>query len=191
MSCRNIIILLASSLILLLVPLTVTAASESNVYEKYEKNTEHENNETVEINKPGSTSILPYALKFISSFLLIIALLYFVLKFLSKRGNLAGRGGAFHGIGGHPLGNNRSVQLLMIGDTLYILGVGASIQLIRMIPPGEEQSRLLESAAIKPDEAVLDWGSKLKQTSYEKWKELLVKQLKEGNPRSGQENEHK
>lgn len=188
MSWRKTIILLAAGLLFLLVPLQAAAASGDSVYEKYEKKSKNENNESVQINEPVNTSVLPYAIKFIGSFLLIIALLYMVLKYLSKRTNPQNRGGLFHGIGGHPLGNNRSVQLLMVGDTLYILGVGESINLLRMVPPGEEQKQLLEMVAEKQGDPIADWGAKLKKTSQEKWNELLLKQLKDGKPKSGKEN---
>nr|WP_256988841.1 flagellar biosynthetic protein FliO [Bacillus sp. EB106-08-02-XG196] len=88
-------------------------------------------------------------------------------------------GGPFHALGGHSLGNNRSLQIVMIGDTLYLLGVGEDVNLIRTIPPGDEQRRLLESVAEKPIDTVTKWGAHLKKTSQEKWDELLLKQLKE------------
>ncbi|WP_172797548.1 flagellar biosynthetic protein FliO [Bacillus sp. FJAT-27445] len=188
MSWRNAIVILAAALLFILVPLNEAAAKEKSIYEKLEQKSENENNETVEINEPVQTSVLPYALKFIGSFLLIIALLYLVLRYLSKKTNPYNRGGLFHGIGGHSLGNNRSVQLLMVGDTLYILGVGESINLLRMVPPGEEQTRLLEMVAEKQGDPIADWGAKLKKTSQEKWNELLLKQLKDGKPKSGEEN---
>lgn len=188
MSWRKTILFLAAGLLFFIAPLQAAAASSDNVYEKYEKKSKNENNESVQINKPAETSVLPYALKFISSFLLIIALLYLVLRYLSKKANPQNRGGLFHGIGGHSLGNNRSVQLLMVGDTLYILGVGESINLLRVVPPGEEQTRLLEMVAEKQGDPIADWGAKLKKTSQDKWNELLLKQLKDGKPKSGKEN---
>ncbi|WP_181884571.1 flagellar biosynthetic protein FliO [Neobacillus piezotolerans] len=191
MSWRKTILLLAAGLLFLLVPLSQASAKEKSIYDVLEKKSNDENNESVQINEPEETSVLPYALKFIFSFLLIIALLYFVLRYLSKKTNQFNQGGPFHGIGGHSLGNNRSVQLLMVGDTLYILGVGESINLLRMVPPGEEQKRLLEMVAEKQGDPIADWGAKLKKTSQEKWNELLLKQLKDGKPNSGKGNGEK
>ncbi|WP_197277466.1 flagellar biosynthetic protein FliO [Bacillus sp. FJAT-27245] len=188
MSWRKTILLLAASLLFVLVPLNQASAKEKSIYDVLEKKSKNENNESVQINEPEDTSVLPYAIKFIFSFLLIIGLLYAVLRYLSKKGNPLNKGGLFHGIGGHSLGNNRSVQLLMVGDTLYILGVGESINLLRMVPPGEEQTRLLEMVAEKQGDPIADWGAKLKKTSQEKWNELLLKQLKDGKPKSGKEN---
>ncbi|RDU35889.1 hypothetical protein DRW41_14940 [Neobacillus piezotolerans] len=190
-SWRKTILLLAAGLLFLLVPLSQASAKEKSIYDVLEKKSNDENNESVQINEPEETSVLPYALKFIFSFLLIIALLYFVLRYLSKKTNQFNQGGPFHGIGGHSLGNNRSVQLLMVGDTLYILGVGESINLLRMVPPGEEQKRLLEMVAEKQGDPIADWGAKLKKTSQEKWNELLLKQLKDGKPNSGKGNGEK
>ena len=41
------------------------------------------------------------------------------------------------------LGNNRSVQVILVGQTIYIVGVGEDVNLIRAIPQGEEYQHLL------------------------------------------------
>ncbi|AZU64165.1 flagellar biosynthetic protein FliO [Neobacillus mesonae] len=167
------------SLLVSILPLSSVQAKEGTVYEQYEKKTpagEKTSDQNHDLQNP---SIVPYAFKFIGSFLLILILLFIVLKYLSKKTGMNGRGGPFHALGGHSLGKNRSLQMVMIGDTLYILGIGEEVNLIRTIPPGEEQRKLLETMAEKPLDTVSKWSSQLKKSSQEKWDELLLKKLKE------------
>lgn len=171
--------ILTISLLVSLLPLSVAKAKEGTVYEQFEKDSPADQSETKVNPEPAKASVVPYALKFIGSFLLILLLLFIVLKYLSKKTKMYAGGGPFHALGGHSLGNNRSLQMVMMGDTLYLLGVGEDVNLIRTIPPGEEQRRLLESVAEKPIDTVTKWGAQLKKTSQEKWDELLLKQLKE------------
>ncbi|WP_419955456.1 flagellar biosynthetic protein FliO [Neobacillus niacini] len=180
--------ILTISLLVSLFPLSVAEAKEGTVYEQFEKETPVNQTETKASPEPVKASVIPYALKFIGSFLLILLLLFIVLKYLSKKTKMYAGGGPFHAIGGHSLGNNRSIQMVMVGDTLYLLGVGEDVNLIRTIPPGEEQRRLLESLADKPIDSVTKWGSQLKKTSQEKWDEFLLKQLKEAKSDSHQPN---
>lgn len=179
--------ILTISLLVSLLPQTVAKAKEGTVYEQFEKESPADQSETKANPEPAKASVVPYALKFIGSFLLILFLLFIVLKYLSKKTKMYSGGGPFHALGGHSLGNNRSLQMVMVGDTLYLLGVGEDVNLIRTIPPGEEQRRLLESAAEKPIDTVTKWGSGLKKTSQEKWDELLLKQLKEVKSDSDQQ----
>lgn len=171
--------ILTISLVVSLFPLSVAEAKDGTVYEQFEKESQADQSEPIANPERAKVSVVPYALKFIGSFLLILLLLFIVLKYLSKKTKMYAGGGPFLAIGGHSLGNNRSLQMVMVGDTLYLLGVGEDVNLIRTIPPGEEQRRLLESLADKPIDSVTKWGTQLKKTSQEKWDEFLLKQLKE------------
>jgi flagellar protein FliO/FliZ len=171
--------ILTIGLLFSLLPLSVVEAKEGTVYEQFEKESPANQSETKAEPEPAKASVIPYALKFIGSFLLILLLLFIVLKYLSKKTKNYSGGGPFHALGGHSLGNNRSLQMVMAGDTLYLLGVGEDVNLIRTIPQGEEQRKLLESVGEKPIDSVTKWGAQLKKTSQEKWDEFLLKQLKE------------
>ncbi len=169
--------------------------AEGTVYDQFQKDSEPDNKQETEAAELPEVSVFPYILKLIGSFLLIIALLFLVQKYVIQKKRTYHGGGPFYGIAGHPLGNNRSMQLVMIGDTLYILGVGENVNLIRTIPPGEEQKLLIEAvaAAETPVDVVSNWGSQLiKKTSQkkwqwplfqkspeEKWKDVFLQQLKE------------
>ena len=83
---------------------------------------------------------------------------------------------------GYSLGNNRSLQLVMIGKTLYILGIGNDVQLLRTIEPGEEQDLLLQSLAEETErkQTVRLFSFKKKQSNQpsEDWEQILNSQIK-------------
>ncbi|MCM3693283.1 flagellar biosynthetic protein FliO [Neobacillus niacini] len=177
------LVLLAVCLLVFVSPLSQAHAAEDNVYNTFQKKSDDQpadgDADSPLTAAPKSSTGL-YLLQFFGSFILIIGLLYFVLRFVSKK---AKQGvGVFHALGGHSFGNNRSMQMVMVGDTLYILGVGDDVNLIRAIPPGDEQTSILETVAVKP----LDFAGKSKwttgifkrKTAQEKFDEHLFQQLK-------------
>jgi flagellar protein FliO/FliZ len=173
------ILFLTACVVLFLSPLNIVVAKEGTVYEQYQKDSQQQTELADKSVEDTKVSIVPYLFKFIGSFILIIVLLYFVLKYLSKKTKMYQTGGPIHALGGHSLGQNRSLQIVMIGETLYIVGVGEDVNLIRTIPPGEEQTKILESMAVKPADPVADFGSQFKKTTQEKWENLFQNQLKE------------
>lgn len=89
-------------------------------------------------------------LQVIFSLALIVVLIYLLIRFLAKRqiGGL-NQNGPIKVVSAMPLANGKSVQVVMIGDSLYILGVGEDIKLLRHIPAGEEADLVLADAEIK------------------------------------------
>lgn len=122
----------------------------------------------------ASSSIFPLLLKFIFSFILIIALLFVLLRFLSKRNRLLQSNGPVISLGSTMLGNNRSLQVLLIGQTIYIVGVGETVSLIRTISHGEEYQHLLESFENQPEGFSPTWD--LKETG-KIWSSIFQKQM--------------
>jgi flagellar protein FliO/FliZ len=147
-------------------------------------------------NLPGShfSSGWTLLLQVIFSLGLVILLIYLLLRFLSKR-SFAGwnQSGPIKVISAAQLGNGKSVQIVMIGDSLYILGVGEEVQLLRHIPAGEEMDLLLADAEIKAANGMFgNWISMLRgkreqeelsvqQNMAGTFEELLEKQWSEVN----------
>jgi flagellar protein FliO/FliZ len=107
-----------------------------------------------------SPSLFPLFIKFIVSFVLVIGLLIVVLRFLSKRGLVMQSNGPVLPLGGHVLGNNRSLQVVLIGQTIYIIGVGETVTLIRSISQGEEYQHLLEGYENQAEAQPSKWLTK-------------------------------
>ncbi|MDN4494255.1 flagellar biosynthetic protein FliO [Ureibacillus aquaedulcis] len=83
-------------------------------------------------------------MKMLFSLVFVLALLLFVLKFLNKKSANYQQNSMVRNIGGISVGAQKSVQLLHIGDKLYIVGVGDEVQLIKEINDPEEVEQLLE-----------------------------------------------
>ena len=73
----------------------------------------------------------------------VVGLLYFVLKFVNKKGRLFKRTQLIENLGGTTLGANRSVQLIKVGNRLFIVGVGENIQLLKEIEEEQEYEQII------------------------------------------------
>lgn len=91
-------------------------------------------------------------LKMIFATLFVIALLYIVLKLVTKKGTIRNKSGTLVSLGGLTVGNNRSVQLIKIGERLLVVGVGENIQLLTEIEKGQEFDQIITNYNQKLDE---------------------------------------
>ena len=112
-------------------------------------------------------------MKMLFSLIFVLALLIIVLKFLNKKSAGYQQNSVVRNIGGISVGAQKSVQMLHIGDKLYIVGVGDDVQLIKEIDNPEEIERLLEiynekqSFAVSTTPYILDLVKKLRGTKTE------------------------
>ncbi len=116
-------------------------------------------------------------MKMLFSLIFVLALLIWVLKFLNKKSANYQQNSVVRNIGGISVGAQKSVQLLHIGDKLYIVGVGEDVQLIKEIDDAEEVERLLE---IYNEKQTIEGGT----TPYIL---ELVKNLKRSKSQDGKE----
>ncbi|RIX51814.1 flagellar protein [Paenibacillus nanensis] len=71
---------------------------------------------------------------------IVIVLIVFALRWLSRRNQLWGGNRSMRSLGGVALGQNKSVQVLEIGGRVYIVGVGEDITLLdRCVDPAEAE----------------------------------------------------
>lgn len=130
-------------------------------------------------------------MKMIFATLFVVALLYFVLKLVNKKGAFHQKSNTLVSLGGLTVGNNRSVQLIKVGERVLVVGVGENIQLLTQIEKGEEFDQILTDYNRKLDKLaepsdvmtkLSDWlkgkrnESKASPTSFEM---VLKKQLDE------------
>lgn len=153
-------------------PATFAAGSSSSgegyVSDSYQSGKENNPVQTEKVADSPSPSLFPLFMKFIGSFVLVIVLLFLLLRYLSKRSQGMQASGPILPLGGQMLGNNRSLQVLLIGQTIYIVGVGENVTLIRTVSQGEEFQQLLKSyetqnETLTPREMIYDtkklWNS--------------------------------
>ncbi|WP_318507763.1 flagellar biosynthetic protein FliO [Bacillus sp. T3] len=121
-----------------------TSDGETSVYDAIQKGEKQTTPKSTKDVDSQSTTLFPSMIKFFVSFIFVIGLLYFLMRFLSKRNRPFQGNGPILSLGGQSLGNNRSLQVVLLGQTIYIIGVGETISLIRTIEKGEEYQSLLE-----------------------------------------------
>lgn len=93
-------------------------------------------------------------IKMIAATIFVVALLYFILKFISKKGSLYKRSQLIENLGGTALGANRSVQVIKVGQRLLVVGVGENIQLLKEINEGQEYEQIISDYNNKMDQLV-------------------------------------
>jgi len=93
--------------------------------------------------KPPSLSIFDF-IKMIFALLFVLALLYGALKLINSRNKLDS-GRSVENIGGTNLGNNKSLQLVKVGNSVLVVGVGDSINLLKEITDEQEREQLIQS----------------------------------------------
>ncbi|MGE7693507.1 flagellar biosynthetic protein FliO [Lysinibacillus sp. NPDC094177] len=90
----------------------------------------------------GDISAWEY-IKMVLALIFVVVLFYGLMKFLNKRNLNFQRNQLVQNLGGLSLGAQKSVQLLQVGKTLYLVGVGENVQLLREITDPDEIATLL------------------------------------------------
>lgn len=95
----------------------------------------HQTGQTPQVPSAGSGdtgSLFLSMIQLVVALAIIIALIYLLIRFLSKRTNMRG-GQAFQTLATHSLTTNRSVHVLAVGDKVYLLGVGDDVTMLDTI----------------------------------------------------------
>lgn len=95
-----------------------------------------------EVVSNSSTSMFMLLLQTMAALALIIGLIYILFRFLGKRTNLFFGKTAIRSLGGCSVGAQKSVQIIQVGSSLYLVGVGENINLLRHIE-GEEADEIV------------------------------------------------
>ncbi|MBN6887176.1 flagellar protein FliO/FliZ [Cytobacillus horneckiae] len=93
-------------------------------------------------------------LKMIVATVFVVALLYFMLKFVNKKSRVYKSSQLVENLGGASLGQNRSVQMVKVGERLFVVGVGENIQLLKEIDDKAEREQILNEYNHQLDQLV-------------------------------------
>lgn len=104
----------------------------------------------------SGTSGLFTFLKLVVSLAVILGLIYLLYRLMHKHTRSYRKVGAIRNLGGVAVGPNRSVQLVRIGETILVVGVGETVQLLKEITDPETVAQLLNE-----DEAPPEFGKTL------------------------------
>lgn len=122
--------------------------NESDATKKSEENMEEDTalvpeENTSQDSKSSGVSITAWDyIKMIFALLFVIALLYGLLRFLNKRNRSFQHNQLIHNLGGVGMGQGKSIQLMQVGNSLYLVGIGENINLLKEITDPQEIEEL-------------------------------------------------
>lgn len=106
-------------------------------------------------------------IKMLVALLFVLGLLIFILRFINKRNVNYQQNSFVRNVGGVSVGQQKSVQVIQIGNSLYVVGVGEDVQLIKEITDPNEIEQLLnfynEKQAITTTPYIAELLTKLKK----------------------------
>jgi len=103
------------------------------------------NEESVADERLQETSFFFNIVKMIFALLLILALIFFLSKLFNKKNNSLHQLNVLENMGGISVGQNKSIQIVRIGTSFYVVGVGENIELLKEITDETLQQELLEN----------------------------------------------
>ncbi|MEH7382535.1 flagellar biosynthetic protein FliO [Bacillus sp. JJ1533] len=105
---------------------------------------DQEGTNPIENREPANDLTSGDFIKMIFTTLFVLALIYFLLKFVNKRNRIFNQHRFIENLGGTSLGTNRSIQIVKVGERILVVGVGDSIQLLKEIEDTDEINEILE-----------------------------------------------
>lgn len=98
-----------------------------------------------EFQNGGSLSVFWMILKVILFLVVIIGIFLVIMKTIAQKGKIFRADRSLRTVGGVGLGQNKSVQLVQIGNALYVLGVGEEVGLVDKITDEAEIQFILDN----------------------------------------------
>lgn len=105
---------------------------------------ESENSNETKTSEDDNGSLVFDLIKMAFALLLVLALIYLLLKFLSKRNKIFSQVKALENVGGISVGQNKSIQIIRIANRMYVVGVGDNVELLHEITNENEREELLQ-----------------------------------------------
>ena len=162
--------------------------SIEDYYKELNKDQNNENESEANIEKTPETNDEPVSvgvsvtawdyIKMIFALLFVIALLYGLLRFVNSRNKNFQTNQLIHNLGGVGVGQGKSLQLMQVGNSIFLVGIGDDITLLKEITNPEEIENLT-----KVYEEKIDIGKSIPYIS-----ELIGRLKEKGNSRTETED---
>jgi len=107
-------------------------------------NTKEDGDTAVEMTEMKTGTLILTIFKMVIALLLVLGLIYLLLLFIKKKNNLFHKVGVMENIGGLSVGSQKSIQIIRIGEALYIIGVGDNVELLQEITDEATKHDLME-----------------------------------------------
>lgn len=145
LSCLLLLIISGFSPPVALAETNINDSVDENLKRIQDKNSDVEESpaaDTTSETAAVSVSVWDY-IKMVLALLFVLALLYGVLKLVNSKNRLYQQHQLIQNLGGLSLGQHKSVQLLQVGDSLFLVGVGEDISILKEITSIEEKEKLM------------------------------------------------
>ncbi|MGM0803401.1 MAG: flagellar biosynthetic protein FliO [Bacillota bacterium] len=159
------LISLFAAVCLSLVPFSVQAEGSSSgksVYDTINNSDQKGEKEAPADNSPVSSeseSTFMMLVKLVFMLGIVLAILFFVLRFIQRKSISFQDGKNLQSLGGIGIGQNRSVQLIKTGNSVLVVGVGDSVTLLKEITDEVEVQMMLDQ---RPSQNVSSLTDQLK-----------------------------
>lgn len=114
-------------------------------------------------------SLVEMVVRVLFSLIIIIVIFLFIMKILAQKNHKWTAGRAARSLGGVVLGQNKSLQVVAVGNTLYIVGIGEDVRLIDKIDNPEQVAAIL--GAVSPakgqERPWAEWMKRLRKPAEE------------------------
>lgn len=112
----------------------------------------------------------------------VVFLIYALAKFLNKRTRAFSGSRSLESFGGISVGQNRSIQIIKVGERLLVVGVSDSIQLLKEISDEHEIQQFIQERETLEQEDLFakskQWLRSKQSNKNESFTAILDKQLK-------------
>lgn len=128
--------------------------NEENCFDEEDSpsSSEQEDNEIPQVlEEKKSGSLFITIIKMIFALLFILVLLYGLLLFLKRKNKLFQQTTILGSIGGISVGPNKSIQIIQLAGSMYMVGVGDNVELLEEITDEAVKQELLEKHEKKID----------------------------------------
>ncbi|WP_078146709.1 flagellar biosynthetic protein FliO [Exiguobacterium sp. HVEsp1] len=123
-------------------PTTVEAATVDQQFEQQQTDEQ-------ESNVPTTASTIGDGVKVVLSLVVVVGGFIVLMRWLGSKTQGVKTTQHMKHLGGVPLGKDRSVQLVKLGDQVYVLGVGDSIQLIDRLDTDTMEEEQTETLSLR------------------------------------------
>lgn len=128
--------------------------------------------ETSPLTQSDAPSVVWMMAQVIVYLILIIGFFFLIMKILAQKNRRRMQGRAVNPLGGVPLGQNKSLQIVEIGRSIYLLGVGDNVQLVHKIDDPDEAAYLIASMTTQSESSLVGmkqinkWFSRFRQQGH-------------------------
>lgn len=115
--------------------------------------------------------------KTIFMLVIVIGMLFGLLKWLQKKNNVSPSVQTMKNLGGTNLGGNRSVQMIKVGNSILVVGIGENVELLKEINDEQEVNMIIDQFHNRMEQMVKPQDMISKLTAHLKTKKKMPRKI--------------